>query len=498
MTGPEPPDIPRPTVDELIALNHTAEVFSSDTGNALRLVEQLGDRLRYEPELRRWYVWSETHWEPDVNDRSYALTHTVIQRMRDEALSLSDEPLDGGGPSPRATLLRHALRSESEGARRRMLGVAATDPRVIVHGEELDVTHNLLACPNGSVDLDTGELVPTRPEHHNTACVRVPYDPKAESSELDGYLATFVPDVEDQAVLFGVLGASVRGGNANRMLPLLLGPSTSGKSTLLAALANLLRGYAVSVNASLFRGTLDDRPRPDLVRAMHTRLAYASEAAQSWELHADQVKRLTGGDRIAYRDLYARLVEAQPRFTPMIVANEVPRIKGADDALRRRLVVVRFDHSLPTGRDDPTVRERFVSDPDCLAALLVRVVAGARSPAFVNGIRRDLLPERCALATADAFDEVDHVGAFLRWLEECGHLDVAPADAPASHCAKASDLHAWYGLWVQRHGDRADRDSRLNLRDFGRALRSRGWESTTAMGTRWMGRRLLSDPDWPI
>lgn len=489
------PDVPaRPSLRDIAALNAGRAVLHSDTGNAKRLIRLFGDRIRYEPDQERWLWWADTHWEPDVAGLVFELTEAVIEDMRLEALTLTDEVEHG--VSPRQRLLAHALRTESEGARRRMMSVGASDTRVVVRSEELNAAVNLLACPNGTVDLTTGDLIPSLPEHMNTGCCRVDYVPDAKSRELDRYLETFMPEEEDQAVLFGVLGTALRGGNAARLLPLLLGPSTSGKSQLMAAVANLLRGYATAVNVSVFRGNLDDKPRPDLVKAMYTRVAYASEAAQSWEIHADQVKRLTGGDRIPYRNLYAQSVEAEPLFTPFIVANEMPRVKGADDAFRRRMLVIRFNRTVPSGVEDTRVRQRFVNDEECLRALLARMIEGARSPLFIHGVNWSLLPERFALALMDAFDEVDHIGSFLLWMVDQGHLIQAPVDSAAVHCAKAADLHSWYSHWVQKFGDKTDREAKLNLRNFGTALRTRGWETRIAAGTRWVGWRLVSDASW--
>lgn len=495
MTQPDIPS-PLPTVDEAIAWSRI-EVNNSDTGNSKRFVNRFSEILRYVPDTDLWYVWSGTHWEPDVRGlKTYALSEAVVQMIRDEAELLPDEPGPAGGMSERQRMAAHALKTESEGARRRLVSVSQSDARVMIKPETLNRANHLLACPNGTVDLRTGDLVASLPEHMSTACCRVNYDPGAKSAELDRYLATFMPDEEDQSVLFGILGTALHGGNAARLMPLFLGGSTSGKSQLVAALANLLGGYAVSINVSVFRGNLDDRPRPDLVRAMYARIAYANEAARSWELHADQVKRLAGGERISYRNLYAQAVEAEPLFTPFIVANEMPRVKGADDAFRRRMIVMRFHRSLSAAEEDTRVKQRFVNDEDCLKALLARMVEGARSPSFVNGVHWELLPTRFALETMDAFDEVDHVGSFLLWMTEQEHLVKTEGDVAAMKCAKASDLHAWYVGWVRKHGDKMDRDGLLAQREFGQALRTRGWESTSSHGTRWVGYVLQSSPNW--
>jgi putative DNA primase/helicase len=376
--------------------------------------------------------------------------------------------------------------------------VAPEDPSIVKRVEELDVDLDSIATMNGCVNLNTGELTTNEPSHMATSCIRVAYDPDATSPELDRYLETFIPDKTDQDVVFAILGTALRGGNTCRMLPIFLGHTTSGKSQLLAALTRLLGGYATAINVSVFRGNLDDKPRPDLVKAMFTRLAYATEASKSWELHADQVKRLTGGDSIPYRNLYSQGVEATPRFTPLIVTNDMPRVKGADAAFKRRMIVVRFDRTIATQDEDPLIKERFVRDKRCLQAILARMVAGARSPLFRHGIKWDNIPQRFASDTMECFDELDHIGEFLDWMKDHGHLvEVdSPSVVPRVHCAKASNLHAWYMMWIKRHGDKIDKADALNMRDFGTQLRSRGWTSAMAAGTRWVGWKLVSEITW--
>lgn len=486
-----------PSLEEWIALNRADEVNTTDTGNAKRFVRLFRNLVRYVPENELWLVWNGRHWEPDVTDQTFALTAGVIRDIRREALELPDEPPEGGGMSQRARMLAHALRTEAEGPRRKILNVAPEDPRIVARVDDLDVDPDSLCCPNGTVSLVDGTLRPSKPEDMATACVRVPYEPDVRSRELDRYLATFVPEETDQRVLFALLGTALRGGNHCRMLPLFLGGTTSGKSQLTAAVARLLRGYATAVNVSVFRGNLDDKPRPDLVRAMRTRLAYATEASKVWELHADQVKRLTGGDTILYRNLYAQAVEATPNFTPLIVTNDMPRVKGADEAFKRRMIVFRFEHTLSSKDEDPAVKERFVRDPKVLQAILARCVEGAMSPIFRNGIKWDLLPEKFVAATMDSFSELDHVGEFIRWAVEVGRLEVVDAvTVPASHCVKAAELHEVYVAWVKQHGDRSDKDGQLSMRDFGSALRTRGWEARIASGTRWLGWKLSGAVPW--
>jgi putative DNA primase/helicase len=474
--------------------NSENDLNASDTGNTKIFVRLFKDLIRYSPELGQWYIWSGTHWEPDVLGQIFELTERVAVQVRRNAMLLTDEGPDGD--TARAAALRHALKTESEGSRRKIISMAESSPQLVVPLHEIDAHDDYITTPSGVVHLRTGTIREHRPDDLATSCTLVPYDPDVKSKELDRYLDTFMPDPEDQAVLFGALGTALRGGNAARMLALLLGPSTSGKSQLMAAIDKILAGYCCSVAVSVFRGNLDDKPRPDLVKAMRKRIIYASEASKTWQLHSDQVKRLTGGDSIPFRNLYSQAIEATPHFTPFIVANEMPQVKGADDAFRRRMIVIRFNNAISQSQEDPRIRERFMNDDACLTALLTRMIDGARSPLFANGIDWMSLPDRFVNALADAFDEVDHVGSFLLWMTEEGHLEKAPLDTAASGCAKASQLHNAYRYWVTTHGDRADRDSMLSQRDLGAALRTRGWESAMSNGTRWVGYTLRESMGW--
>jgi P4 family phage/plasmid primase-like protien len=480
-------------LQQVIAANAADEIHLTDRGNGRRFAELYRDVVRYVVDQDEWLVRHEPHWAPDPSRLTiFGLTAGVIRGIRAEAL------LPGGGDDEdarRERMLGYANSAESEGARWRMVSCAREHPELIVEENDLDANLNLLATPSGVVDLLTGEARDAEPDDMCTRVTRVEYDPTATSPLLDQYLETFVPDKEDQDVLFGVLGTILRGGNPGRLLPFFLGGTTSGKSQLLAALDRLLGDYICTINVSVFRGNLDDKPRPDLVRAMYHRIAYAVEASKTWELHSDQVKRITGGDAVPHRDLYGKSVEKVPRFTPLIVTNEMPRIKGADQALKRRLLVVRFDRTLPPEREDASVKERFVRDEGCLRALLARIVAGARHPALRDGVKWTLLPTRYAEAKLASFERLDHISEFVEWLRDREALEtVNMTETPLSHCARAGELHDWYNHWLKKHGDKQDKAEALNLRDFGQALRDRGWVSKTSGGVRWVGVKLTSTP----
>lgn len=499
MTQPAEETVPAPapalpTLEDVITANAQDMILMTDRGNGRRFTEMYRHMVRYVVNQDRWIVRQGQHWRVDDSRLLVlALTAGVIRRIRDEAVTRDDD----GNLTTNDDVANFATRTEAEPARWRMISSAREHPELIVREDDLDHDLNLIATPDGVVDLLTGEQRPTAEDGSDLCTMQttVSYDPDAASPLLDEYLSTFIPDPDDQQVLWAILGTILRGGNPGRIFPVFIGGTTSGKSQLIAALDKLLGDYICTINVSVFRGNLDDKPRPDLVRAMNRRIAYAVEASKTWELHADQVKRITGGDAVPYRDLYAQSVEKIPRFTPLIITNTMPRVKGADQAMRRRMITFTFDKTLPPEKEDARIKERFINDEQCLRAILARVVAGARDPMMRNGIKWSLMPAKYAEATMDSFGQLDHIEEFIEYLRDREILQVVNmSETPVSHCAKASDLHEFYVKWVQRHGDKQDKLEQLNLKDFGQALRDRGWEAKTSGGTRWLGVKLTQSP----
>jgi putative DNA primase/helicase len=475
------------TVDvEAIDLN-----VVTDTTNGLLLVRRFGDRIRFATDTQRWYTWNGRHWEADAGqDKVFGLTYAVIAERRERALMAEND-------DARDRALAAVTQLESVRKRRAMLDIAKTDARVQVLSSDFDARAELLCCANGVVDLRTGELRDGVPDDMCSRSCAVDYVEGATSELLDEFLTTFIPVEEDADFVFRLLGNALFGGNDMRLLPIFWGETTSGKSQLFATLHDVLGTYAKAIGSSVFRGNLDDKPRPDLVAAMFCRVAWASEAARSWALHADQVKRLTGGEPLPYRDLYEGVVNETPRFTPFIVANEFPRISGLDEATKRRLLTIHMDKTLPPDQEDPEVKVRFFASLEVKRAVLARLVAGARVK-----IKRDLsdAPERYVLATMAARSGAGHLEEFLDWAtDEELLLKVAENEETAkSALVQASKLHGLYKYWLKKHGDSVDKKDELGLRAFGQALRGRGWTTTErkSAGVRWEGWRLGELPMW--
>jgi len=474
----QPPDLDLADLNETLARDVLRlDETPTDTGNARRFVRLVGDRVRWVPAYDAWVVWDGRRLARDDGTQALRLTQEVCADVRRHATTVPDDERRGWEQWANIT----------ESASRRNATLTLAAPELVAQVGDLDARDALLNTPTGTLDLEHLKLLPHAVEDRCTRLTGVGYDPDARWSEpLRDYVRTFVPEEGHWKYLMRALGSCLRGGNAFRIWLIVHGPTSAGKTQLLETIADVLGDYAVPVPTSVFRGNLDDRPRPDLLQALGARFVYADEGSRRWELHADHIRHMTGRGRLVVRGMRSNVMVAQePSFTPLTAGNELPRIKDADQALRRRIVALHFPHSV-VGREDVTRGDYFRRDPLTRAALLTQLAEGCRD-AYLYGLGD--MPQAWALSTWEAFGRLNHVGEFLQHMRDTEQLvEVDPGTVAASSCWKATELYATYAAWVGLYGDADDRRGRLSLTTLGAALRDVGWESKLSNGTRWLGK----------
>lgn len=504
-----------PSVLEIIAMGRVQERIATDTGNKLWFTDMYRNVVRYSPKLKEWYVWLGTHWAVD-DGGSYvlALTEGVIERIRQHALEQSDEvpdlasigvggPVSGGDfggvgrKSPRQRWLEHATRTESETARRKMISLATDDERLRINRSDFDREPYDLVTPEGTIDLQSGELRPATPADLSTRITRAVYRPEILAdppAPVKEYLTTFIPEGDSRIdLIFKVLGAQLVGGNPHRLFVIIKGGTTTGKSQLVDTINHALGDYTKTAPASVFRGNLDDKPRPDLIDIVRRRIGFFSEASKAWELHGDRVKALTGDRETTARAMRSDdYIDLLIDFTPVLVTNTMPKVVGADPATKRRMLVIEFNHT--PQHEDQSVRERFVNDLDVQTWVLSKLIWGcleARRTGLDDALKT------FASDTAEAFEDLTHVGVFLQWLHETDQLSSISEDELESYGIKSSfvrcdEIFDRYLWWVKQRGDKKDSQSRLSYADFNRELReNHGFEKIKSGVWRWNAQRLV-------
>jgi P4 family phage/plasmid primase-like protien len=339
----------------------TAFDFSrDDIGNAMRLAARLGTDGRFVPGWSAWALYQSATGLWTVDESAGGIRReamAVVRQMEREAGYIED-------PKTQSAFLAHIRSSGNLARLKAMIELAAGLRGMEAPAERFDADPTLLVCAGQALVLtESGvEVRSVRHADYATFSTGVPYSPDAHHPDWEKFLDRVLPDEHTRRWIQTLVGYSLQGGNPERVLVIAKGETTSGKSTFAEALRAALGRYAGPFNLSLFRERQDEGPRADIVGSLARRMLFASEASAEWTLHADSVKRFTGGDPVQARRLNSNaLIERVPAFTPWLVTNSYPQIPGADLALWRRLKAAPFGASIPEAEVDLGVRVRVLS-----------------------------------------------------------------------------------------------------------------------------------------
>ncbi len=163
------------------------------------------------------------------------------------------------------------------------------------------------------------------------------------------------------------------------------------------------------------------------------RLVSVNELPGGMQLDEQAVKTLAGREPISARPLYGEFFTFDPRFTVWVRTNHRPIVKGDDDGIWRRLVVVPFRQKFEGAQRDPHLEAKLWAERDGILRWMVEgarryLAAGnlALSPAILAEQRQyrresDLLGEFLADCTvADSVGRVADKELFIKW---CGWCD---------------------------------------------------------------------------
>ena len=212
-----------------------------------------------------------------------------------------------------------------------------------VDPELLDASKHLIGCADGAVlDLDTQQFTSDGPLV--TKAVRCHFDPQADCPEFKKFLRQIF--AENEAVISFVqraVGYSLSGHVSEQCLFILVGKGSNGKSTLLNVLQHVLGDYAATTPAqTLMVNRHGSEQTNDLAKLVGIRFVTAAETEKGQRLAESKIKRITGGDRIACRELYKNLFEYEPQFKIWLATNDLPQFSGGDHSISRRIRVIQF------------------------------------------------------------------------------------------------------------------------------------------------------------
>lgn len=373
---------------------------ATDVGNAARLLTHSAGRLRYVHAWGKWIVYQRGRWIIDENDA------LVTEHAKQVARGLFKVAAGiAGDKDERGRAWNWAIKSEASGAIAAMVRLARGAPGVLVAHEQLDADPFLLNVRNGTIDLRTSALRPHDPDDLMTVQCPVSYDPDARAPLWDACVDRWQPDPEVRTYIQVRAGAAATG-KPTETVDVDYGGGGNGKSKFWGAIQHVLGDYTVVPHKSLLVAQRHEQHATVVANLFRKRLAVASETKAADVLDDEQVKNLTGGDRLSGRRMREDPWEFEPTHTLVMFSNHRPTIKGRDEGIWRRLRLVPWEVTIPEDERDDDLADKLKAEAP---GILNWIVEGAR-----RFISEGLTPPLAVRAATDDYraDE-DTVGRFV-------------------------------------------------------------------------------------
>jgi putative DNA primase/helicase len=429
----------------------TPEITPTDTGNATRLVNRHGDRLRYIPLWGRWLAWEEPRW---IVDHRGVHVHELAKDVGHEIKAEAAKEPDGDKAK---RIFAFGIRSLGATSIRNMVELARGIEGIPLDHETLDADPWLLGVENGVIDLRSGTLRPADPADYMTRLAPIVWDPVATAPRWGQALEEWFPDPELRAYVQRVAGAALVGAQHEHTLIVHYGTGRNGKGTFVRALQYVLGPYGVVIHLSLLVETRHREHDTVKARLFRARLAVASETQRRVKLDEASVKNLTGGDRITARRMREDPWEFDPSHALWLQTNYLPEISGRDTGIWSRIRVVKWDSTFTGTEADPNLDEKLQAEaPGILRWLVDGCLAWQE-----QGLAEPESVIRETLAYRDAED------TFARFAEDSGlvfqaglTVDAAELQEMLQRWASEEGVRPPRGLpdWLREKGARQDRE----------------------------------------
>jgi putative DNA primase/helicase len=446
-----------------VAIAYGGAAPYSDTANAERFVAIYGDKACYLANEKRWLVWRDWNWTPDLgNARVQSLAIAAMRSMAREAAETKDKEFQ-----------RFAMQS-LDASRLKNLLYLAQGMRSADH-EAFDADPWKINCRSGIIDLRSGRLEDHDPAKRMRKLASVEFDATAECPIFLGFLdRIFAGDRELIGFIQRAVGYSLTGRTDEQCLFVLVGNGANGKSTLIRVLHELLGDYAQQTPTNSLMSMKAEGVGNDIARLEGARFVAASEAEAGQKLAEAKIKAITGGDRLTARFLYGEFFEFSPQFKLWLATNRLPEVRGTDNGIWRRLCVIPFDVTIPEAERDGSLLDKLRAE---LPGILNWAIAGC-----FEWQKTGLLPPESVTNAGKAYRaDMDQV---MQFVEDRCVLERGVEATTAS-------LFDAYGQWCGANGERA-----LTKREFGLRLKNLGLEEArTGKARKRRGVRLKDEAE---
>lgn len=455
----------------------------SDLGNAERLIDQQGTRLRHGKGIG-WAVYEGGMWhlQSDAKHAKHVAQQTIREARR-EIVLYSDEKEE-----VQARFYKFLLQSENNRAIEQTLKSAAASPRFDAQASSFNRHEHLLNFSNGMVDLQTGKLHPHDPSKLLTTMIREPegkpriFNPKAQCPRWLQFLMEICAENKELVnYIHRVVGYCLTGSISEKQIFFFSGKGDNGKSALTGTICTVLgEDYAKRAMPGLLkRKSLEAHPT-EVAALLGRRLVAISDDANGARLNEGRIKELTGDKSIETRIISGNPFTMPVTFKFWMADNYRPNIQGLDDAIWSRMPLIPLEVKFKNP-DEPHLPGELVKDFRLLEKLereadgiLAWGVRGAVAWYAEGGLKQ---PDVVRKASQGFRDECDWLAQFFA--DRCRVEEGARAFS--------TPLYVAYREWCREIGV----DLPIGRIRFGELVGDR-FPRATSNGTYYTGLRLLT------
>ena len=432
-----------------------------DTGNADRFIDRYGHLYKHSYITNKFYIYDGQKWKVDDRGAIRKLIDEMIESIKNEKVLHSEDVTE---EEAREAFQKYYKKTRGTQSKKNIMNELMH--RKTVTPDEFDKDDMLLNVANGYIDLTSRELYKHDINKMFSQIANTDYSEKMQPAVwLDFLNDIFAGNKAVIRYIQKALGYSLTGSTREQVMFILFGKGRNGKSIFVETIAEILGDYSNNMQAKSLMVKKNDNVNTDIARLSKARFVTSSEPNEGFRFDEGLIKQITGGDKVTARFLYAEEFEYTPKFKIWVSTNHKPIIRGTDDGIWRRLVLIPFDVQIPEEKVDKDLKYKLLREAP---AILNWMAEGA-----YMWMREGLeLPEKLKASSKAYRTEMDVIEQFIE--DECKRVDDGRV--------KANELYSVYKNWVNENNA-----YKMSNKDFGQKMKEKFKSKRMNTGMYYLG-----------
>lgn len=404
--------------------------------------------LIYLPDGDEWLVWSGVRWEHCYDKHLLDKAERVFYQLKHEAYNLFQQVVLR--PDLQQMLEEQALQifeyAATKKNKRECMEMIEFSKQHFIKGQKehgildaVKANQNVINLKNGVFDFDQMKFFSHDREFYQTKVANADYQVDASCPLWTGMLETVLPNDSIRRFLQKAVGYTVSSAYMEKCIFIMYGESgNNGKTTIARTLLELMGDYGVVAEKQTImdvRSHNAGAPRPDLVRLRGRRYVCISETERNDHFSEGLIKNMSGGGMISCRTLHHEPIEFPSIFKIWIDSNHQIQATGTDQALIRRLRIIKFNVTLSPEKIDTSFMDKLKAE---FPGILNWIIEGYRLYKE-EGLE---MPNEMKTLVAKYAEDMSPLD---QWINECIEI----RETPFTHCCTSKVLYQSYYNWCR-------------------------------------------------